>query len=239
MIKHFIKNLIRRTGLELHRYTPHNSQHCATQAMLNSLGIDVVFDVGANAGQYGEELFASNFKGRVISFEPLSIAHAKLAHRAESNPNWVVHPRTALGADTGQILINVSANSVSSSILPMLQSHIEAAPESTYTSTEAVPLIRLDDVARQYANNARAMLLKIDTQGFEWQVLDGAPALLKRVSAVQLELSLVPMYQGQRLWRDYVDRLERESFQLYFAYPAFTNSTNGQTLQWDAMFVRR
>ena len=101
-----------------------------------------------------------------------------------------------------------------------------------------VSVIRLDDVSAGYLRGAKAVLLKVDTQGFEWDGADGAVETLGKVAAVQLELSLLPLYGGQRLWRDYVDRMEGLGFQLYFVYPAFTDEHTGQTMQWDAMFVR-
>lgn len=239
MVSRTLRSLLRRTGFDLRRYHPSSSQHCAMQLLLRRLQIDLIFDVGANAGQTGEELFGSGFPGRVVSFEPLAAAHAELAHKASLHPRWTAHPRAAIGAAPGEVTIHVAANSVSSSVLPMLQSHLDAAAGSQTVDTEAVAVVRLDDVAGVYLQGAKAAMLKVDTQGFEWDVLDGAALTLEKVAAVQLELSLVPLYGGQRLWRDYVDRMDAEGFQLYFAYPAFTNEHTGQTLQWDGLFVRK
>jgi FkbM family methyltransferase len=226
-------------GLDLRRYHPSNSQHCALHLLLRHLQIDLVLDVGANTGQTGEELFGSGFSGKVVSFEPLAAAHAELTHKAARQPRWTAHARTAIGASIGEVTIHVAANSVSSSVLPMLQSHLDAAAGSHTVASEMVPVIRLDDVAPSYLEGSKAALLKVDTQGFEWDVLDGAAQTLGCLSAVQLELSLVPLYGGQRLWRDYVERMEMLDFQLFFAYPAFSNVRTGQTLQWDGMFVRK
>ena len=239
VIRHGLRNLLRCAGFDLRRYHPSSSQHCALHMLLRHLQIDLVFDVGANTGQTGEELFGSNFPGRVVSFEPLAAAHAELARKAERYPRWTVHPRVAVGAASGEVTVNVAANSVSSSVLPMLQSHVNAAPGSQTIGSEFVSVIRLDDVSAAYLLGSKAAMLKVDTQGFEWDVLDGAASTLAKVAAVQLELSLVPLYGGQRLWRDYVDRLDALGFQLYFTYPAFTNEHTGQTLQWDGVFVRK
>ena len=239
MINLSLRNLLRRTGLDLRRYHPSTSHHCALHLLLRWLQIDLVFDVGANTGQTGEELFGSRFAGRVVSFEPLAAAHAELTRKAALHPRWAAHPRAAVGAAPGEVTIHVAANSVSSSVLPMLQSHLDAAAGSQTVGSEAVSVIRLDDVAAGYLQGSNAAMLKIDTQGFEWEVLDGAMQTLGKLAAVQLELSLVPLYGGQRLWRDYVDRMERLDFQLYFAYPAFADTHTGQTLQWDGMFVRK
>ena len=224
-----LRGLLRRTGFDLRRYHPSSSQHCAMHLLLRWLQIDLVFDVGANTGQTGEELFGSGFAGRVVSFEPLAAAHAVLARKAAMQPRWTAHPRAAVGAAPGEVTIHVAANSVSSSVLPMLQSHVDAAIGSQTVGSESAPVIRLDDVAAGCLQGSKAALLKVDTQGFEWEVLDGAAQTLDKVAAVQLELSLVPLYGGQRLWRDYVDRMERLGFQLYFAYPAFIDEHTGQT----------
>lgn len=239
MITRKLRSLVRRAGFDLRRYHPSSSQHCAMHLLLKSLQIDLVFDVGANTGQTGEEFFGSGFAGRVVSFEPLAVAHAELVRKAALQPRWTAHPRAAVGAAPGEVTIHVAANSVSSSVLPMLQSHLDAAAGSQTIGSEVVSVVRLDDVAEAHLQGSKAAMLKIDTQGFEWEVLDGAALTLNEVAAVQLELSLVPLYSGQRLWRDYVDRMEQLGFQLYFAYPAFTDDRTGQTLQWDGMFVRK
>jgi FkbM family methyltransferase len=84
------------------------------------------------------------------------------------------YPRCALGDHNGEVEINIAGNSEISSILPMLESHRSAAPESAYQGKEIVLIQTLDAVAGEYLKDARAHFLTIDTQGFEWQVLDGA-----------------------------------------------------------------
>lgn len=238
-MKNLLRRLLRRVGVDVHRYHPNTSRHRAMQLMMRRLSIDLVFDVGANTGQFAQEVLDSEFAGRIVSFEPLSSAHSILLSKSEPIANWRVHPRAAIGDVNGVVEIKISENSVSSSLLPILNSHITSAPESKVIGTELVPLVRLDDVAFEYLRGARFVLLKIDTQGFEWQVLDGANGLLSHIAAVQLELSLVPLYDGQHSWREHIDRMDALGFQLYFTYPAFTDANTGQTLQWDATFVRR
>ena len=127
---------------------------------------------------------------------------------------------------------------MSSSILPMLTSHSRVAPESAYLGRETAPLITLDSVAPPYFEGAQAPFLKIDTQGYEWHVLDGALATLPKVCGIQMELSLVPLYEGQQLWRGCVERLETEGFVLWGLQPVFVDPANGRTLQWDGLFFR-
>ena len=97
---------------------------------------------------------------------------------------------------------------------------------------------RLDAVAAQYVSKVQNPFVKIDTQGFEWQVLNGAPETRMRTRGIMVELSLIPLYSGQRLWRDVVDRLELDGFALWAIQPGFVDPRNGRTLQVDAVFFR-
>ena len=144
----------------------------------DAFGIDLVFDVGANTGQFAREIRDSGFKGRIVSFEPLSAAHQELTVAAASDQLWAVHERCALGDQEGSVTLNIAGNSVSSSVLEMAAVHAAAAPGSAYVGQEETTLVKLDSVAHKYIGGSQRPFLKIDTQGFEWQVLTGARANL-------------------------------------------------------------
>ena len=199
-MKAAVKRWLRRAGWDLHRYVPTASPDAQLARVLSAFGIDLVLDVGANTGQYGALLRELGYRGRIMSFEPLGAAHDALSARAAPDPLWNVAPRGAVGDRDGEIVINVAGNSASSSVLPMLAAHSDAAPHSQYVGTEPVALRRLDGLVGDVLPQARSSLLKIDTQGFEAAVLAGAPQTLAAASAVQLELSLVPLYEGQALY---------------------------------------
>lgn len=207
-------------------------------ASLRKFDIDLVLDVGANNGQFASEIRHYGYAGRIVSFEPLSQAHGKLLRSSAGDPMWDAYPRCALGDHDGEVEINIAGNSESSSILPMLESHRSAAPESAYKGKEIVPIKTLDAVAGQYLKDARVPFLKIDTQGFEWHVLDGARDTLPHIKGILVELSLVPLYEGQHLWREVIDRLEAEGFTLWAFKPVFSDLSQGRTLQLDGVFYR-
>ncbi|MDG4476042.1 FkbM family methyltransferase [Thiovibrio frasassiensis] len=237
--KRIMKDIFRRLGLEVHRYTASVSPTAQIVSSLHKFGIDLILDVGANQGQFASEIRGGGYRGNIISFEPLSEAHSVLRRVSQRDAKWYVHPRCALGDYNGEVNINIAGNSVSSSILPMLDAHQRAAPASIYQGREVVPLQTLDAVSGDYLVNAHKSFLKIDTQGFEWQVLDGARDTLPYIRGVLLELSLVPLYEGQHLWREIIDRLETEGFVLWSLLPGFTDPVDGQTLQVDAVFYRQ
>jgi FkbM family methyltransferase len=204
---------------------------------LGWLGIDTVLDIGANIGQYGSALRAGGFTGRIISCEPLPDAFAHLARRSGSDERWTAL-NTAAGDAPGTLEINVSANSYSSSLLPMTNAHTDAAPGSEFVRTETVPVTTVADIVREQAIDPARTLLKIDTQGYEAPVLDGAGPLVGRLAAISLELSFVPLYAGQQLFDDLVDRLRAADYVLYAIEGGFGDRRTGRMLQCDGLFVR-
>lgn len=232
------RQILRKLGLAVHRYVPPTSPTEGLVASLRKFDIDLILDVGANTGQFASDIRHWGYAGRVVSFEPLSQAHGELLQASEGDPMWDVYPRCALGDHVGEAEINIAGNSQSSSILPMLESHRSAAPESAYQGKEVVPIKTLDAVAGQYLKDARAAFLKIDTQGFEWQVLDGARETLPYIKGILVELSLMPLYEGQHLWKEVIGRLDAEGFTLWAFKPVFSDQALGRTLQVDGVFYR-
>ena len=204
---------------------------------LRYLGVRTALDIGANIGQYGSALRSSGFTGRIVSCEPLADAFGHLARRAGSDPSWTAL-HTAVGDALGTIEINVSANSFSSSVLAMTDAHRDAAPGSQFVRAEKVPVTTVVKlVETEQVDPARA-LLKIDTQGYESAVLDGAGALLGSFAAVQLELSFVALYDGQQLFDELTGRLAGAGFGIYALDAGFADPRTGRMLQCDGLFVR-
>ncbi|MGQ0464251.1 MAG: FkbM family methyltransferase [Sporichthyaceae bacterium] len=205
-------------------------------AALHHLDVHTVLDVGANVGQYAMGLRAFGYRGRIVSCEPLSAEFAQLAGRAARDPNWTaVH--TAVGAEPGRLTINVAANSQSSSLLPMARAHLDAAPASVAVGTETVPVTTVRELIGDAALDPARTLLKIDTQGFEAMVLDGAGERLPEFAAVQLELSYVPLYEGQALAGTLIDRMAAAGFGMFAMDVGIGDPATGRMLQADGFFA--
>ena len=237
--KDLLRSLAEAFGLEVGKTSVYTSPKRRHQLLLSQLHIDLVVDVGANTGQFAHQCRAAGYKGEIISFEPSAAAHASLLQSAASDPLWNVADRMALGASDGEIEINIAANSYSSSILPMLDSHLSAAPASRYLHKEKVPIRRLDNVLLPLRRSIdRNIFLKLDVQGYESQVLAGATQLLAHTLAVQLEMSLVPLYEGEVLMPEKCAALTGSGFERWDIEPSFRNPTTGRLLQVDGIFKR-
>lgn len=237
-IKAFVRNRLRSAGWDLKRYDPHSSDAWRLVRQLGFHQIDVVLDVGANTGQFAGSLRNAGFKGRIVSFEPSTAAHAALLRQAQGDPNWVIAPRTAIGDHDGTIRLNLAGNSVSSSVLPMLPLHGKAAPESQYIGSESVVLRTLDSLSAEFVHKSERIFLKIDVQGFESKVLQGAAQFLPMVSGLQLEMSLVPLYQGELLYHPMLHQIQALGFELWSVVPGFFDPESCRLLQFDAVLFR-
>lgn len=235
-IQSSVKRLVRRAGVDIVRYPGKDPAH-ARAKLLRHLGVDVVFDIGANCGQFGTELRSHGYVGTVVSFEPLSEPFGILRERAGRDGAWEV-VRAAVGEATGETIVNIAGNSLSSSLLPMLPAHVDAEPTSAYIGQETAPMVSLDEVYDRYTTDRSCPFIKIDAQGYERQVLAGAAASLPRVVGVQVELSLVPLYEGAMSFEEGLQSMRAAGLEMARLDPVFEDPRTGRLLQCDGVFVR-
>lgn len=229
-----LKNVFHKVGLQVNRY-PHGDLRRRLQLM-TEYGINKLLDVGANEGQFAKNMRKLGFKGEIVSFEPVSSAYVKLCAKSRKDRKWAVY-NYALGDKDTPGKINIAGNSYSSSIMEMLETHIKAAPESRYVGKESVIIKPLDSLFDQFFCEHDKIMLKIDTQGYEKHVIDGAENSLKKIRLVQLEASLVPLYQGELLLAEMIQYLEHKDFSLIAIESEFENPLNHHLLQVNCIFL--
>ncbi len=98
--------------------------------------------------------------------------------------------------------------------------------------------MKLSDAAATYIDGMTGILLKIDTQGYEEQVLKGADEIISKIKGIHLELSIVPLYEGQILFEEMLNQLKEMGFALYHLSPGFKDYRTGRLLQFDGTFFR-
>lgn len=233
------RTLVRGLGYDVVRYSEAlTSANARRLRVLKDNRVDVVLDVGASEGNFGEKLRQSGYKGKIISFEPLSDSYQKLVAVSRQDGTWqAVH--TAIGDHDGEASINVSGRNTSSSLLPMAPSHVAAAPDSAYVSHEQISVKRLDTVLKDLIRPEDRLYLKIDVQGYEASVLAGATETLKATQVVEVEVSMVPLYEGSMLYAQMIQTLDAVGFHLISWEDVLTDPRTGYVLQSDCIFVRR
>ena len=206
--------------------------------LLQQYNINLVLDIGANEGQYGRALVKNGYRGRIVSFEPLPDAFERLSQNRWGFAAWQVE-QFALGAEDSTAVLNIAGNSQSSSLQAMHPSHVAAAPESAYIGDCTVTIKRLDSVFDRYYRPGDRCYLKMDVQGHEHQVLAGASGCLDSIVAVEAELSMIPLYEGQLLWTEAIEAMKSLGFELASITPGFRDRDTSVMLQADGVFIRK
>jgi FkbM family methyltransferase len=229
MLKETVKNVLRKLGYRVSQYDPRRDPEAVRNGLFRSNLINVVLDVGANSGQYGSRLRQLGFSGKIVSFEPLASAFDRLEDQANRDPLWVAE-HYALGDYDGGATINIAGNSASSSLLQMLPRHVEEAPHSANIGTENIAVHRLDTVFQRHISKDEHVFLKLDTQGFAGKVLAGAEQCLERIHCLEVELSTVPLYEGEPLIHEVLAYLYDKGFSVYYLEPELFGKSVGQQL---------
>jgi FkbM family methyltransferase len=235
-MKNIIINILKKRGFQIKRYPDFNLVRRIK--IITTFNINILFDIGANAGQYAINMRELGYKHKIISFEPLKSAYKELEKASVNDNNWVVN-NFALGNDNIASRLNVSGNSFSSSILKMQQLHLDLAPESKYVTQEEIEIKKLDSIMYKFCTKQDSIMIKIDTQGFEKNVLDGAIDSLTNIKIIQLEMSIVSLYVNEMLFIEMINYLDNKGFQLFSLENGLTDSYTGQLLQLDGIFVRK
>lgn len=235
--KKLVKSFFRGCGFDLVKLSPACHPLAQRKQLLKYFSIDTVIDVGANNGQFALQLRNElNYRGRIVSFEPLKDAYAEMEKHAARDDSWKVF-NAALGDSVGESLINIAGNSTSSSLLEMLPKHIESAPASKYVGTEVISVKTLDSVFGDICGPSDSIYLKIDTQGFESKVLKGALGSLPRVKLIQMEMTLVPLYQNEVTFTGMYNYMVELGFDLIGVEQGFAEVESGRLLQLDGTFL--
>ena len=234
-----LRQAIRYFGFDVHRFTPVGSNLVQLKKSIEYSGANYILDIGANRGQFGLKIQEMGLDLPILSFEPLSSVHSQLVNVAKRSRNWTVYKRVAIGDSHGKTTINIAHNSVSSSIFTILDNHVAAEPSSKTLSSEDVSVLPLDVAIGELNLFDKNFFIKIDTQGYEWNVLKGALKTLKNSVCVLCEVSIVPLYEGQRTWLEIIDEMEKTGFYLWAIQKGFTDPNTGQALQLDLIFMKR
>jgi FkbM family methyltransferase len=232
-LRDLVRRLARRAGYEVRQYTPLRSFAAAREALLART--DVVVDVGANAGQYGELLRERGYAGRLVSLEPVAEAYEQLRRRAEADGNWEAVLVAASDAD-GELTLNVTGDSRSSSVLRRNERFADK-PGWAPKESRSVPARRLDGLVDELLRPGERAYLKLDVQGYERSVLEGAGDSLTRFDALELELSVTPLYEGQPALGEMLPLLAERGFRPVSLEPILLDD-EGLLMELDGLFAR-
>ena len=212
-----------------------------SKKLFEMLQIDCVLDVGANLGQYRDFLRDEiGFRGPIVSFEPIPSHARAMSERAKSDENWVVEG-CALGSSSGEAPFNVMKSSQFSSFLSPDHRAVKLfETENQLDHQVTVPIQTLDGVFPEIERrfNCSRVYLKVDTQGYDLEVIKGARDMLTNVQALQIEASVKPIYRAMPDYVTAISTLEQLGFELSGIFP--NNSGHfPRLIEFDAVMIRK
>tara|TARA_B100000902_G_scaffold393945_1_gene449251 strand:- start:16276 stop:16992 length:717 start_codon:yes stop_codon:yes gene_type:complete len=206
--------------------------------ILINKNIDCFLDIGAFQGDFAKNLILSGYKGKIISFEPVSENHNKLKSKAQKFKNWEVYKRIGLGDKREFLKINVSENLQSSSFLRNNLAHVKLLNESKYKYSEDCEIILLDDLYDKLTLSYKNIFLKIDAQGFEKKIINGGSKIINICKGIICEVNNEILYENDTHWKEMIKTFEDQNFKLHSIRDAYTDTKSGKTIQFDVIFVR-
>jgi len=227
-MKHALNRLLRKTiGYEIRRpiRTPVD--------IMRARQIDVVLDVGANVGQYASTIRRQGYDKEIVSFEPVKVCFDILRALSEKDALWETR-HTGIGNFDGSARINVSDNIVYSSFYQPSSSVTAFDKRAARDRTEEVRICKLDSI---YTYGPRRVYLKIDTQGYEREVLLGVERNLDKISAVQVELGTMQLYEAQPSYIEVCRFMQDSRFSVAQIYSSEHFAADGKLLDMDIVFI--
>ncbi|WP_314174684.1 FkbM family methyltransferase [Streptomyces winkii] len=226
-------------GWGLHKTT--SSRLCARHVadLLANYEVNCVFDVGANKGQYGRQLRDFGYRGRIVSFEPVPDALAKLRKVAARDRDWLVYP-CALGRSESVQTMHLGWKTMNSLLEPSAYGQKRYKRFANSARTTEVSLRRLDavmDEAMEGVAHPRPFL-KMDTQGFDMEVFAGAGERIGEYVGMQSEVAVLQLYEGSPHMIEAIAAYEEAGFEITGMYPVTREETTGRVVEFDCILAR-
>ena len=202
--------------------------------VLQNLDVDLILDVGANRGQFSLASRIAKPGVPIVAFEPIP-GEAAIFRNVHGGCSDVRLHEAALGAEDGGATLHVSRRADSSSLLPIGRAQREIFAGTEEAGTLTVPVRRLDGYLSELGAFSKG-LLKLDVQGFELKVLEGATETLACCAYVYAECSARELYEGQALYGEVAEFLAAHGFRQISRHNEML--VDGELVQADFLFGR-
>lgn len=235
-----VKQITQRLGLVVSRYPPPGSFRRHLRDYLSQMKINVVLDVGASIGNYARELREIGYRGKIISFEPVSTSYEQLHETMHTDPLWSGAP-FGLSDENREALINTYSKENFNSLLILHEDAEQAySLDRELRSQTPIQLKRLDAILPQLIAEIQSprIFLKIDTQGHDISVIKGACGVLEMIIGLQSELPAVEIYDGMVSLPAMLSYYASCSFVPIGFYPVNTFRSLQISPEFDVLFTR-
>jgi FkbM family methyltransferase len=235
-MRSFVERVLRGFGYELKATgsPPRGFPASLAHARAAGLAPRTVFDVGVGWGT--PWLYAAFPQAKHVLFEPLAVFGADL-DRLAAELNADVH-RVALSNRSGTATFRRHIDFPTSSSLydidPQFDAYSRRVQRQHRFADQTVPLATLDELNRYEP----PFVLKLDVEGAERDVIEGARNTLRSTDLLIAEISVMKRRSGEPGFADMVGLLDSVGFEL-FDIPDLSQAADGTLLYLDAVFVQK
>jgi len=236
--KELVKAKARQLGIKICRITWRDLHPFEIIKDLSDNDIATILDVGANVGQTALELVDRFPNARIHSIEPFPEAYELLRKNTELFPRIITH-QLAFGASEGEQPLYINSKNETNSLLKT-SVHLDNYIPSEWCVPKGaveVPVCTIGSFCKKQGI-AKIDILKIDTQGYELKILEGALSMLspERIRFLFMEVLFVPLYEGQPYFDEIVLLLRKHGYKLHGLYEITASVQDG--FRWaDALFI--
>ncbi len=239
-IRTLLNRYLQRHDLEIRGRFQHARRHSACMDLLLKANFRprTVIDVGVARGT--PWLYEAFPDAKLVLIDPNPVFREALSNLQRSlNADAYFH---ALGAQAGEAVLQqdqaVPGSSSLLAVSPQLTKQWANQGVVRTVSSVKIEVQTLDDTLRSGAYEA-PFVIKIDTEGYEREVLLGAAASLEKTDVVIVEASVMRRFEGSYEFADLIRLLDDRGFRLYDLLDVRTFGRGGPINYLDAAFVRR
>ncbi len=225
-MKEFVRKIIKLLGYEIKKKK--------TNFFLKNK-IDLIIDVGAHKGEFAIETLKENFKGTIISFEPQPQIYKTLLENSRKYNNWHIHERCGIGKKNKNLNLNIMNESTCSSFFAPTKNLLTIDPNTKIVKKEKTKILSLNNLFLKNYKIKKNTFLKIDTQGYDKFVLDGASKILKKILYVQMELAIEPLYKSEVNYERMIKYMKKRGFIIWNLGGVIEN-LKGKSMSFDIIF---
>jgi FkbM family methyltransferase len=241
LVKRGIQRVLNRIGYQLLPFPAPHSYERHILALFARLAVNCVIDVGAHEGEFYQLLRQTGYGGRIVSFEPIPESFEQLWRVAQGDPHWRGY-NVALGREAGMLPINVPDSTGFASFLQPNVYCEERFPNAHWGGRTVD--VRLEQLQSLYPDvvagiECPRVFLKMDTQGCDIHVLEGAGEILADVVALQSEVSVIPIYHGMHSIAESITYYNALGFECTDLFPVTFDAADLCVIEYDCVMRRR
>jgi len=218
-----VRKVARSYGYDIVKYS-------STPSLFDLHGVDCVIDIGANDGGYATEIREAGWNGKIFSIEPQPKTYARLEQRFATDTLWE-GLNIGLGNKNTSLVLNIYE-------MDVLSSFLEKIEGNPVVDQIEVPVRRLDGILDGILADKTKPFVKIDTQGFEMEIINGLGERVNEVVGWQLELSVEPLYENQPLMEDVIAKMREMGYSLWKILPGLRDPSTLRAYEFDGVFFK-